>query len=473
MTVVHVLEVFDSGLVFGGEPFSLPAITFGLPDPLVTIALLNGTVDKTSYAARRIRLDMSTAAIDIPRARRNVMTGLVSSTVVSSIGMFASFTVINVLGVEILPDPKWAGLPGAATVLGGALASIPLSRYMARAGRRRGLAGGFVIGAGGGTLAIAAAVIESYPIFLVAMLVFGAGSASQQLSRYAAADVAGTASRGKYIGFITWSFVAGAAAGPNLVEALGDLAGSLGLPRLTGPLLAMAAGNLLAAAVISATLRPDPLVVASAIGEADGVAIGGHVRPMGQLVRVPGIQVALGAMVMAQLVMVMVMSMTSVHMTANNQGWGLVGVVISGHMLGMFALSPLTGWVTDRLGRLPVIVAGSVTLIISTLLVAAGPNQSPFLISGLFLLGLGWNFCSVAGSTLLTDTLSTAERPKVQGASEFLIGAISGGAGVLSGMLFAGIGFAGLGLLGALLMVAPLSIVVGRARRLSTSTPPA
>lgn len=414
---------------------------------------------------------------NLPGFRRRIIGALLLSTATGGLGIFTVFTVANVLVAELLGGPRWSGLGGTLLLLGSAGASVLLAGVMSRKGRRPGLVLGFGIGVAGAGVSVAGVSGRSLFLLLLGMLLFGAGSASVQLSRYAAADVVEADRRGKAISLVAWASTIGAVVGPNVVSSSGRAAGALGLQEVTGPFLVGAAGFILASAILAARLRPDPLAVAGPRGQMSAPA--GRLeeqtptpgaRPWGTLLGLPGVQIAIVAMVAGQLVMVMVMSMTAVNMRADHHSWRAVGIVISGHIFGMYALSPVAGWASDRFGRIPVIAAGATTIIAATVLAASAPSRQATLIPALFLLGLGWNLGNVAGSALLTDSVGEAERPRLQGNTEFLVSATSAASGLASGVIMAAVGFVGLSLLGAILTVVVLAVVAGRRRALIECT---
>lgn len=402
----------------------------------------------------------------LEQVRRRTLAALFASSAAAGIGMFSAFTVANVLGAELLGGATWAGLPGTFILIGSAAASILLSSYMARAGRRPGLVAGYAVGVAGSALAVWSAEARSFPLLMVAMVLFGFGGTSIQLSRYAAADVSPTQRRGKAISLVTWASVAGAVIGPNLVGPAGRIAHRFGLPRLAGPYLLCIAGFSVAALIVISRLRPDPLDVARRMATEAGTDGAGPRRATRLLLGLPRVQIAIVSMAVGQLVMVMVMSMTAVHMRAHELTWTSVGIVISAHMLGMFALSPLSGWASDRLGRVPVIISGAFTLLAAALLAATAGDSQLILMPALFLLGFGWNLGNIAGSALLTDSVEQSERAPMQGIAELFGSGVSAVSSMISGLILGAVGFANLSVIGAALVVIPLVLIAGRRRSL-------
>jgi MFS family permease len=406
------------------------------------------------------------AAAGAGTVRRRLLGTLLAGQGIASSAYFAAVTAASVLSADLLTTRTWAGLPVAVGVLGSA-SSVPLSRYMGRAGRRRGLVLGYVAGAVGAGVGLAAAVARSFPLLVAGMLLTGAGQAANQLARYAAADVVSEADRGKAISLVVWGATIGALFGPNLLEPAGAWAAGLGLPELAGPFAVAVVAFAAAGALLAGRLRPDPLAVARRLAaeHPDPAERAAPAEPLRAVLARPAVQLAFAATVGSFLAMVMIMSMTPVHMRDHHHSLGIIGVVLSGHLVGMFALSPVTGWVTDRAGRRPVIAAGALTLGAGAVLSAtAAPDASGTLMLALFLVGLGWNLGFVAGSALLTDALAPAERAPLQGIADATAGAASGLGTLAAGLVVEAGGYPTLGLLGAGLMLALLVLGLFRGR---------
>lgn len=399
---------------------------------------------------------------EIAAVRRRIMITLLASTVIVGVCTFAAFTVVNVLGEELTGGPTWSGVPGSFIVLGSAAASLPLSAHMARKGRRGGLSLGMVLGGIGAVLTAVSAGLGSFALLLAGSLLFGIGNAAMNLARYAASDVSFVDQRARSIGLVTWTFVAGAAIGPNLVGVTGRAAAALGLPTLAGPSVLAVGGFAAAAAVLFAGLRPDPLLVARAISarEPEPMEAPAGNSPISAL-GIPRVRLAIVAMAFGQLVMALVMSMTAVHMRIEHHALGTVGFVISAHLMGMFALAPVSGWASDRIGRIPVLLGATVVLVLATTLAWLGPGSTAVLTPALFLLGLGWSMGNVSGSALLTDAVASNQRARVQGTAESVVLAVSAGSSLFSGLIMGAVGFANLALIGAGLALVPVIFALG------------
>ena len=406
-----------------------------------------------------------TSPSELERLRRRTVATLVAGVALGSTGHIAAVTVATIVAAHIEGQTTaLSGAPSATVVLGSAAGAVALSWLMVRRGRRFGLAAGYVTGVLGAIVATVAVIILSLPLLLIGTVLIGFGNSSNQLSRYVAADLATPDRRASAIGLVVWGATIGAVAGPNLAAPAGRIALALGLPELTGPYLVpiVFVG---AAAILSFTLlRPDPYTLADDSSRHDAedgqrsVAVS-----IASVLSRPNVPVAMIALVAGQVVMVLIMTMTPLHMKAHGHDLAAVGLVISGHTFGMFGLSPLSGRLTDRFGSVPVILTGlGVVAVSSVLAAAAPPDGGALLFLALFLLGYGWNLGYVAGSALLTTGLSLAERTRVQGLTDGLIWSSAAIASLGSGVVLAYAGFAMLGLLGAALVVVPMLLVIAR-----------
>jgi MFS family permease len=306
-----------------------------------------------------------------------------------------------------------------------------------------------------------AIVAHSFALFLLGLLLIGGARGAVDQSRYAAADAQIPERRARAISTVVFAGTIGAVVGPKLVGPAGDILGGLGFTPLAGPMWSGALLFGLAGLVIVALLRPDPYDMARAIAIAhpDTRQTGGPVRSVREIMRLPAAKLALAAMVFGQVVMVLIMSVTSLHMHHHQHGLDDVGTVITAHTLGMFGLSVFTGPLADRFGR-PLTIAVGALLLIGGSLLAPVSLMTAWLAVALFLVGLGWNLCYIAGSSLLSDILAPAERGSVQGANELVINLASALSSLSSGVILAGLGYSALGLAGAGLALLPLALAV-------------
>jgi len=412
--------------------------------------------------------------MDIPRLARKITLTLFTAMSLGSAGFLVAATVNTIVGAEISGNPAWAGLPAAFFTLGTAVSAFLLGFAMDRFGRRWGMVIGLVLGLFGTMLAGVAIGIVSFPIFLAGMAFSGAARAALQLGRFAAAEVHPPEQRGRAISNVVIGGTVGAVLGPWLAGPMGQWAIGAGYTEMLGPYVASFVLIALAALVVFILLRPDPRDLGKEVAKLypESTLNEGQVRTISQIIRIPAAAVAIVAMVLSQAVMVMLMGITALYMKDNNHDLLGISLIISSHTFGMYAFSIFSGQLADRWGRGPVILIGAVGLVIACILAPISPNLAPLAIS-LFLLGLGWNFCYVGGSSLLADQLNHLERAKTQGFNDLLIGLASAIGSFVSGLIFAALGYGMVGLVGAALALIPLGMTlywqVGQ-RRLAAST---
>ena len=387
--------------------------------------------------------------------RRTIWTLVVAQSL-GGLGITIGIAVTALLAEQISGSEKVAGLAQTTQVLGAAIASFVLARVMGRRGRRPGLLLGYLLGSAGAALCVLAGVVDSFLTLLVGATLLGSTTAANAQSRYAATDLAKPAHRARALSLVVWATTIGAVAGPNLTGFAGTLALQLDLPPLTGPFLVGVAGMLLAGLVIGVFMRPDPLLVAreAALVARIDVSKGTQWSRVTQVIRERrGVAAGIAALALAHGVMVAVMVMTPLHMHHGGATLEIIGVVISAHVLGMFAFSPLVGWGTDRFGRPPMLMAGAVVLLLSLLLSGTSPAGASWQIgTGLFLLGLGWSFCTVAASTLLSESAPSHARTDIQGAADLVMGLVAAAAGALAGVIVGSLGFSALNVFAGLLV---------------------
>jgi len=361
------------------------------------------------------------------------------------------------------------GLPVALTASGAALAAFLVGRLAQRHGRRLGLAMGFGVGGLGSLGVVVAAWAGSVWLLFVALVVYGAGSATNLQTRYAATDLALPTRRGTAVSVALVSTTLGAIAGPNLVGPLGSLATTLGLPALSGPFLLSGTAYLSAGAILFVLLRPDPLLVAQ---ELEHHHTSTSTTPTSTAAPRPGRDAVAGAtvMVLTQVAMVAIMTMTPVHMHAHHHGLGAVGLVISIHIGSMYLPSLVTGRLVDRVGRLPMSIAAAATLLLAGFTAAFAPTGSmPLLVLALALLGLGWNFGLIAGTALVVDATVPANRARTQGTIDVLVALGGAGGGVMSGMVMAATSYTTLSLAGGALSLLLVPVLFWTRRSRTTS----
>ncbi len=360
-------------------------------------------------------------------------------------GLGATLSVGALLAVELSGTTAWSGAAATLSTLGSAAVAIPLANLAFRRGRRVSLAFGAFLAILGATMMILATYTQSFPVEIVALLFLGAGSAVSLQARFAAADIPTGKPKGRDLSLVVWATTLGAVIGPNLIAPGESLGLWLGMPHLAGPFLFTIAAQLCSTLVFWFGLRPDPLIVARDIAGLDPRRKNASLKDALDVVReFPLAGYAVLTIALSHMVMVSVMSMTPAHLSAEGHSLADVGFTISLHIAGMYALSPVFGWLTDKFGAIKIVITGQ--LISLTSLAVSGFWQSEFyaVVLGLFLLGLGWSASTVAASALLSETLATGQRSKVQGFSDSLMNLSGAFGGAISGIILTMFTFGGL-----------------------------
>jgi MFS family permease len=407
------------------------------------------------------RHPVDTAILDRTRLQRRTVRVLVGAQVLGGAATGAGAAVSPLLAKEILGDGTFAGVAFAALTFGGALAAVPLSRMMARRGRRPGLVRGYAVASLGAAAAIVSSEVRSFPLLLVGMLLFGVGTAASLLSRYAGADLAEPDRRARGIATVVWATTIGAVAGPNVLGPAGRVAEVMNFPRMAGPYVIAMLSFAGAALVVWALLRPDPLAVAGGLEPAstsdDRPSVAAQLRI---ILRIRSARLALVTMAVAHGVMVSLMTMTPLYLRDHGDSLEVVGVVFSLHIAGLYAFAPVIGTIADRVGHLRVAYGGALTLVAAAVLAAAGGHQNTLIGLALLLLGLGWSMGTISGSTLLTVAMPVEERAAVQGIADMTMGVVAGTGGTISGIVVGTVGYPALSLVGALIAMALLGVLV-------------
>lgn len=389
------------------------------------------------------------------------ITGVLFTTQsLASAGFIAAATLNSIVGRDLSQNASWAGVPTAVYLLAGAFSAFVWGYVFDAIGRRGGLTTGLSIGMVGSGLTFYAIAIHSFPLFLAGMVLMGTANAAVQLGRFAAAEVNKPEHRGRAISNVVIGGTVGSVVGPFVAGPAGAIVGPWGIDELAGAYLVAAVLFAIGALVVFFGLRPDPREIGKQVAEQfpETVSASGEVRSVFQILRVPAAQVAVVSMVLGQMVMVLVMVITSLHMRGHDHGLTDISIVISSHTFGMYAFSIISGRLSDRWGRGPVILAGSATLVVACLAATISPDVLPLGVA-LFLLGLGWNFCYVGGSTLLADQLSPPERARTQGFNDLLIGLASALGSLQSGFIFASLGYDMMAYVSAAVALIPLAAV--------------
>lgn len=423
-------------------------------------------LDKDSVKAIDVQTASLQSYISSPEKQKSLYKRTLFVVSISQIfggaGLAAGVTVGALIAQQMLGTDAFAGLPSALFTLGSAGSALIVGRLSQRYGRRTGLSAGFMIGGLGALGVIMAAIINSIFLLFISLLIYGAGTATNLQARYAGTDLANHKQRATAVSITMVFTTFGAVAGPSLVNVMGDFALSIGVPSLAGPFILAAAAYMLAGVVLFIMLRPDPLVIAKTI-EAANEEPGdkGHLAATEHTENKKGIIVGATVMVLTQIVMVAIMTMTPVHMRHHGHDLGAVGLVIGFHIGAMYLPSLVTGVLVDRLGRTAMAISSGTTLLLAGVIAAFAPGDSMvLLVIALSLLGLGWNFGLISGTALIVDSTDSATRAKTQGTVDVLI-ALSGAAGgALSGMIVAGSSYLALSFTGGILSLLLIPVVV-------------
>ncbi len=360
-----------------------------------------------------------------------------ASVIPAGMGTSGGYAAAAVLAKDITGSGALAGIAAAGYGLGSATATLPLARFMARHGRRAGLVRGWSVASIGGIIAATAAILGFYPLLVAGTFCIGVGNATTLSARYAAADLATDDSRARAIGFLVWATAFGAVFGPTVgLGPAGRVAHMLGLPELAGPYLLSVLMLAVAALAVNSWLRPDPLVQAGGIEPEGTVSRPPVSRAFERIWASPGARLAVLAMLIGQVVMVAVMTMTPIHMNDGSQPLQIIGLMISFHVIGMYFFAPVVGWLVDRVGPQRLIVMAGLMLFAGAEIASrTDPTDRAGVFWGLFLIGLGWSFGLVAGSSLLTASVPVATRVETQGAADLIMVGSGATAGLMSGVV--------------------------------------
>ncbi len=393
------------------------------------------------------------------------MRVLVVGQVLGGIGMGATLSLGALLAAQLSGSSAWSGMAATMSTLGAALVAVPLSRLAQARGRRRSLAAGSLIAGSGAVLAITSVAVDAFPLLLLALMLLGAGSATNLQARFAATDLASVRFRARDLSIVVWSTTVGAVLGPNLFGPGETVGATLGLPPLTGAFAFSLLATVGAAVVYSVGLRPDPLLTALASRPSNPAGE----RRIGGLAIIrsnPPARFAVGVVALSHATMVALMSMAPVHLRDHGATLTLVGLTISLHVAGMYALSPVFGALADRLGRMPVILTGQALLLAALTLFWLNGDSPVAMTAGLVLLGLGWSASVVAGSALIAEAVDVHDRAPLQGFSDLSMNAAGALGGALAGPILSAAGYSGLGLVTMLLVAV---IVVWSSLRLAAA----
>lgn len=390
--------------------------------------------------------------------QKRIVSVLSAVQVIGGIGNGAGLAVGALLVKDVSGSSGWSGMAVVMLTLGAAAFTIPMATIAARTGRRPALTLGWLFGASGAATTVLGAELDSLPVVLLGLVLFGASTAANLQSRFAAVDRAAPAQIGRALSLVVWSTTVGAVIGPNLTGPGAAVADRVGIPDLAGPMLFSAVGFAVAGLMTFVLLRPDPLVRAvDAVPAARGIrAALPHIRGL--------TLTAILAIAASHAVMVSVMALTPVHMQDHGSSLDIIGLTISLHIAGMFALSPIMGWLSDRWGAGQTILLGQSILLLATFVAGTSGHSEGQIMVGLTLLGVGWSASVIAGAALLSASLDASVRPLVQGFSDLSMNLAGAFGGLLAGVVVATTGFGTLNAAAAVLTVPVVALVLSGRR---------
>jgi MFS family permease len=433
------------------------------------------------------------------RLQRRTLGILTATQMIGGTGIAIGIAVGALLAAQ-MAGTALSGLAQSSIVVGTALFALPVTRLMNARGRRPGLGLAYLTGAVGAAIILFAAWRGAVPLLFVGMFLLGAASTANLQARYAAVDLAEPAHRGRQLSLVVWATTIGSVAGPSLADPADKLVHRWGAAPNSGPFLFSVIAFVICAVVVLVALRPDPLLTARTIAAAAAPATSASApvaipapRPAAdaattsavrtatrpadpvaappqqgfraaarEVAASPSARLGLAAMAVGHVVMVSVMTMTPVHIREQDSVDALrvVGLVLSAHIAGMYALSPLTGWLADRIGRRRVILGGIGLLVAACAVAGLAGHDTVRLTVGLCLLGLGWSGTMVAGSTLFTESVGSTNRTHAQGFADLVMGLGAASGGALAGLVVAWSSYATLTAVAAVVTVPLLAAVL-------------
>jgi MFS family permease len=400
---------------------------------------------------------------DVVRVQRRTVRMLIAAQVVGGIGIGAGASLGALLAEAVTGSEATAGLARTCATLGAAVVALPLALLASQRGRRIALGLGWAVAAVGAVVLVVSAAAMNVPLLIIGMLLFGAGTATNLQSRFAATDLAEPRHRARALSVVVWSTTIGSVLGPNLAGPGRTFADWFGVPATAGGFVISAVVLAAGAIAMWVFLRPDPLLTAHHHARLSGtphtrqhsLAVTARAIAASPLTRFAFVTVVLGHTVMAA-----VMTMTPVHMADHGASLELIGMTISVHVLGMYAFSPVVGMISDRIGRVPAILIGQCVFVASAVIAGLSGSSTALVTAGLFLLGLGWSFSLVAGSTLLGESVDEAIRPTVQGTADMAMNMLAAVAAGVSGVIQSSIGFGGLNAVAGVLTIPVLLLMI-------------
>ncbi|MBX7213668.1 MAG: MFS transporter [Thermoflexales bacterium] len=385
--------------------------------------------------------------------------GLFLTQSVASTAFLAASTVNAIVATQLTGDGRAGGWPNAVVLIGNAIGAYSLSRLMLTIGRRNGLLIGSAFGTLGAFLAATAVAFGNAPGFFASLIVMGIGRGTLEQARFAAADLYPAQQRARAISIVVWGGTIGGVLGPQLAGPASNLIASLGLNRLAGPYFATSTLFALTAIGILILLSIDWQGIAARVGASQPTATANKSISLRALLSRRDVLLGIVTMAFAQAPMTMMMSIVSLHMTQHGHTLDAVGAVISLHVLGMYAFSPLWGTLADRMNKRLLITLGAIVLMAGCVIGPLSNDLIP-LEAALFLVGLGWSICYVSGSALLTGSLSREEKARAQGSNDLVVNLSSALGGIFSGIILASFSYFGVSAVSFTVMSIPLIVMV-------------
>ena len=402
-------------------------------------------------------MSQSTQQPDLQALQRRTVRVLTAGQVFSGFGLGSTLSIGSLLALQLSGTTAWAGAAATFSTLGAAAWAIPLARRAYARGRRVALATGAAIAITGASLIITATALNFFPLLLVALFLLGAGSATGLQARFAATDLPANKSTARDLSIVVWATTVGAVVGPNLFGPGEVLGAWLGLPEMTGPFFITILSQITATCIFWFGLRPDPLLTAQKLGDAKAakpkLSIGTAIQTLREH---PVAAYAVATIALSHMVMVSVMSMTPAHLEQHGATLAVVGFTISVHIGGMYAFSPIFGWLADKFGKIKTVLLGQTIYVAALLFAGIGMENEQSVLLGLFLLGLGWSASTVSASALLSSSLPAEQKTNVQGMSDSLMNLSGALGGAVAGSIMAALMFVGLNLSA----MAPVSLIL-------------
>ncbi|MEU4696013.1 MFS transporter [Nonomuraea dietziae] len=408
----------------------------------------------------------------VERVQRRTLAVLSAAQITGGVGVAVGLALSSLVVFDLSGSEAISGLAGTATVLGAALLALPAAKAAGRGGRRAGLGLAYVAALTGCVISVLAISIASWPLLLAGLVLVGGGSAGNLAARYSATDLSPPGHAGRHLSLVVWAATIGSVAGPNLADPADRLGMSMGLAPTAGPFAFAALAFAVALLIVVAGLRPDPLKLARQLTGTAG-ATGGRSKTIKDawdtLRATPAARAALLAIAVSHTAMVSVMSMTPVHLRHEGAELKVIGLVLSLHIAGMYVLSPVVGWLADKVGKVPVLVLGMALLVASAALAGTAGDRVWQITAGLTLLGIGWSCGLVAGSAMLSEAVAIERRPAVQGLSDLLMNICGATGTIIAGAIVGALSYGVLGLVvGVMVTATGLWLALARP---STSTP--